>query len=83
MTDIRKCKIMPNGSKSVMTFLLVRFEDDTDHVTIQFISMDGWNQYDCEELDGCPNSDITDQWHVAEDDAVKKIWSTLKRSIFT
>lgn len=77
MRDIRKCRTMPNGNISVMTFLIVESIEDSDVEKISFISMNGWDNFDCEEIDYCPE-EMQETWDLTEIAAVEVMWSNIK-----
>lgn len=77
MSENRKCRTMPNGQPSVMTFVVVEHDEDEDTDKLFFISMNGWDSFEYEEIDESPE-EIQEIWDLTELKAVEVIWTNIK-----
>lgn len=82
MNEVMKCRVMPNGTPSVMTFLLYVRNEETDLARVTFLSMNGWNHFDCEEIDEWPYEYDEHRWEVAEQAAIELMWNLIKVRLF-
>lgn len=82
MNVAKKCRVMPDGTKAVMVFLLFTVHPETMLPNICFISMNGWDHYDCDVVDIWHQPEVIPYWDKAEDNALSLTWNIIKTRLF-